>query len=335
MKKTVLFFCAVTMLCTACWCILIRELAPASIQANWINGIYIRKEAAARLASEKTKVLIIGGSGVHYGFSAEKITKLTGLTTINFGIHAGLGAAYMLDRAKRSLRPGDTAVVALEPNLYKPIGPSDVLSEYILHFDWSYLFRADIVTGIRIVFGLAPDKLLRIVFLRTIPWTSPLARSETVSDVTGDEALRVSTLINQTTRDVLARSTPMSLNLPPEIPSFLKNFLDWAHTNSICVVEAWTPMLNNPAYETEPYRSFFATIAAWYQREGATPLNDPSAFFLSIDEMFDYAFHANEYGRDSASIALASQLERMDSSDCAGNARGSIWRVGSSARASP
>jgi hypothetical protein len=307
MKKSILIACGTIVLCTAAWLIVIRNVAPVSIQAKWIDGLYARKEHAARLVSDRPKVLIIGGSGAHYGFSAETITNTTGVTTINFGVHAGLGAAYLLDRAKLSLNAGDTAVVALEPSFF-PTAPSDVLSEYVLHFDWSYLLRTDFKTAVRIIFGFGPDKFLRVMYLRSIPWTSLLGRADSVSETTGDEALQVSRFATPSDRERVSASGPLPLALPPEAPSYLQDFLAWARANSVNVIEAWTPMLNNTAYLTEAYKSYFATVAGWYQGGGATSLPDPSAFFLSIDEIFDYVLHANEHGRAKASIALANRL---------------------------
>jgi hypothetical protein len=309
MKKSLHIFCGTIIFCTAAWFICIRELAPASVQAKWIEGLYARKEAAARSASGRPKVLIIGGSGAHYGFSGEAITNITGVTTINFGVHAGLGAPYLLDRVKRSLNPGDTAVIALEPQLYFPTAPSDVLSEYVLHFDWPYLLRADFKTAVQTVFGFGPVKLLRVMFLNSIPWTSPIGRADTVSAATGDETLQVSHFAPTGAREAMSASPPMSLAPPLEAPSYLRDFLAWARVNSVTVIEAWTPMLYNPAYATAAYKSRFAVIAGWYRRAEAMPLDDPCAFFLSVDEMFDYILHANEHGRAKASIALSDRLQ--------------------------
>ncbi|MBR1133280.1 hypothetical protein [Bradyrhizobium iriomotense] len=307
MKKFVISLASAVVICAFAWCLFVRELAPPSTQARWVEGLYARKEAAARLASNKPKVLIIGGSGVHYGYSAEEITKLTGNTTLNFGIHAGLGASYILHRAKDSLRPGDTAVLALEPHLYVPTVPSDVLSEYVLHYDWSYLLQVDFITAVRIIFGFGPTNVLRIAYLASVPWNSPLARPETVS-ATGDETVKVSALSTEATRAVLSKAPPMQPNAPPEIPPYLGDFLKWAHENSIRVVQAWTPMLGKPTYTSDRYKAYYATIANWYRDNGAAALDDPSIFFLSIDDMFDYWLHANERGRDKASTILSERL---------------------------
>ena len=91
------------------WIGLIRLTTP-SIQANWTRGLYDRKIAAAHQI-DGPRIFLIGGSGTHYGYSGADITRLTGLQTINFGIHAvsGLGPAvrrHPVHRHEKSLLSG-------------------------------------------------------------------------------------------------------------------------------------------------------------------------------------------------------------------------------------
>ena len=101
----------------AAWMAAVRYAVPISGDTAWLRGLYERKEAAARRIAEP-KIVLIGGSGTHYSFSAEYLAKRTGIPAVNLGTHAGLGLEYLLYRARRSLRPGDVAVLAIEPPLY-------------------------------------------------------------------------------------------------------------------------------------------------------------------------------------------------------------------------
>src|SRR5262249_3559080 len=120
---------------TVSWIVAIRAFtASPSIQNDWIRDLYAKKEAAAARIAEP-KIVIIGGSGVHFGYSGEAVTRATGIPTINLGVHAGLGGGYVLERAKKSLKSGDWAILALEPQLYDPEGASNVTAEQVLRND--------------------------------------------------------------------------------------------------------------------------------------------------------------------------------------------------------
>ena len=98
---------------------------------------------------------------------------------------------------------------------------------------------------------------------------------------------------------------PVSSNTPPPA---LQDFLEWARTNSVRVVEAWPPLLDNAVYRSAQHQAYFRLVAGWYRSGGAIGLDDPTVFFLPVDKMFDYVLHANEKGRAVASSILAEQL---------------------------
>src|SRR4051812_31724248 len=97
-------------LLTIGWMTVVRFSQP-SIQAIWAHGLYQRKTFAADRIQEP-KIVIIGGSGAHYGYSAREISRETGLPVVNFGSHAGLGLPYILYKARKVLKPNDFAVLA-------------------------------------------------------------------------------------------------------------------------------------------------------------------------------------------------------------------------------
>jgi hypothetical protein len=306
----------ITVLClavaaTAVWDIGLPRLIQPPFAVEWISGVYQRKEAAAAAVSG-AKIVLIGGSGTHFGYSAEVISRLTGWPAVNLGSHAGLGMEYIIYRAERSLKRGDWAVLAIEPQLLAQTNsapPSDVLSDTVIFRDPRFLLHTSWPNAIQIIFGLTPVRVLQTIAVRRVPWTSDLFRPETVSSF-GDETLQVSTYQTAANRHYLTTASPMPVwNIDPnEPPSALKRFFQWARAHGVHILQAWTPMLGNPAYSTAPYQSFYATVATWFVAGGAVPLSDPSPFFLPADQMFDYVLHANERGKQTVSARLAKIL---------------------------
>lgn len=295
---------------TVSWIGAIRVFtASPSIQEDWIRDLYAKKEAAAARISEP-KIVIIGGSGTHYGYTGAAITRATGIPAINLGVHAGLGGEYLLERAKKSLKPGDWAILALEPQLYYALGPSKVTAEHVLRNDLGYLLRTpNIVTAIGIVFGLSPVDLFQSVLRRSIPWNSPTGRATTVS-AWGDETLAVSGLSTPEMRRHLDESGVFgpdifdSKNPPPH----LRNFFAWAKAHDVRVVEGWVPMLMQPEYETDPWLAYFTALKELYTENGGLSLGTATDYFQPIDGIFDNELHDNEIGRARASAVLARDI---------------------------
>ena len=304
--KTLILIAGVIVCATGLWFMGVATLTRPSIQVEWIEGLYEKKEAAAR-GLGPGKIVLVGGSSVHYGYSGVQLTHLTGVPSVNLGVHAGLGMEYLLDRAEKSLQRGDVAVLAIEPALYFSAAPSNVLSEYILRYDRGFLLRVGPETAVRVVFGTSLPDVIKTEYQRFVPWRSPLARSESVSAAGDERTLGVSKLTFPGTRAKLLAQPPMPAlaSSPDSPPAALRSFFQWARAHEVTVMQAWSPMLENTAYSSEPYLTFYSNIAQWFRREGAIGLNDPRAFFLPIDEMFDYVLHANEHGKQTATIALS------------------------------
>lgn|SRR5262245_23141245 len=304
-------FASLLVLCvtTVGWIAIVRYLARPSIATEWIHGIYVKKEAAAAKI-EGPKVIIIGGSGAHYGFSGEAITHATGIPTVNLGVHAGLGGEYLLERAKRSLKAGDWAVMVLEPQLTVATAPSDVLAAHVLRNDIFYLWRTPrIGDALRILFGLTPVDVFATQMRRLVPWTAPTGRADTVS-LLGDETLDLSRSAAPWMRKHLEDAAPIPVQHfdPNNPPPVLTPFFAWAKEHNVQIAQAWTPLLMRPEYLGEPYTSSFASLKDVFVKAGGVPLGNATDYFQPIDNMYDYILHANEFGRARASEVLAREI---------------------------
>jgi hypothetical protein len=81
---------------------------------SWTKSLYERKRDIAASLEGTPRLLFAGGSGVHYGVDAMQVEQETGMPSVNFGLHAGLGLNAILRVALESLRPGDVVVAIPE-----------------------------------------------------------------------------------------------------------------------------------------------------------------------------------------------------------------------------
>ncbi len=142
-------------LATVIWTGFAASLTEYSQSAAWVRGLYERKEKAARRFAGP-KLVLVGGSGAHYSFSASYLTELTGLPAVNFGTAAGLGPRYILFRARRALRAGDVALLAIETPINNAVVPSELTAEQVVSSDPAYLLHESPERSFRILFGLTP-----------------------------------------------------------------------------------------------------------------------------------------------------------------------------------
>jgi len=292
------------------WIGLIRLTTP-SIQANWTRGLYDRKIAAAHQI-DGPRIFLIGGSGTHYGYSGADITRLTGLQTINFGIHAGLGMPYLLYRAKKVLRSGDFAVLIIEVPLNFSTTPTTVLSEFVLRYDLRYLLDVSLKDDLSLLFGYTPLDFIAGWARSRIPWTAEIGRPETVG-TNGDETLEVSHIQTPADRSNLLNAGPMPTWPvdPNQPPPPLQDFFSWATKHNVRFGIAWTPLLEKSDYKTLKYENFYHDIENWYKINGGVVLGNHDEYNQPPENMFDFIMHANEKGRKAASQVLARHLSEV------------------------
>ena len=88
------------------------------------NSAFIDKLELVKKNKNQRKILLIGGSSIGWGVSAEQIEKATNITTINLGHHAGFGLVDFQDFLLSCLTPDDLIIFCPEwfyynnPNAY-------------------------------------------------------------------------------------------------------------------------------------------------------------------------------------------------------------------------
>lgn len=94
-------------------------------ERNYISAMVDKLELLKKYKA-KQKILLIGGSSVGFGLSADQIQKATNITTINLGHHAGFGLLDYKEFIISCLNPNDIIIFSPEwvfyenPNFYNP-----------------------------------------------------------------------------------------------------------------------------------------------------------------------------------------------------------------------
>lgn len=101
--------------------------------------------------SRSPRIILVGGSGVAFGFNSEIIQQVTGFETLNMGLQGSLGIRFQLNSIKPFLANGDIVVISPEYNnfTYGFIGGDLLLQDLIVNpGDIRYISSLSEVTGL-------------------------------------------------------------------------------------------------------------------------------------------------------------------------------------------
>jgi hypothetical protein len=103
------------------------------------NSAMVDKLELLQKNKAKQKILLIGGSSVGWGLSAEQIQNATSITTINLGHHAGYGLLDYQDFIISCLTPNDIIIFSPEWEFYDNPDFFDTATLEDLHKNITYL----------------------------------------------------------------------------------------------------------------------------------------------------------------------------------------------------
>ncbi|MDX2236161.1 MAG: hypothetical protein NW203_01220 [Hyphomonadaceae bacterium] len=276
------------------------------------------REGAGRCAFVKTKVeiaaaqpgrrlVVIGGSGVHWGVNAERLGARYGYAGVNFGTFASLGADIILWEARRALRRGDVALLALEYDVLSQPGASRQSVDFALSCGRDWLAAQDPLRQARLAVGSDP---LRLTALRAAPETYVMPPQARRFSAHGDpylDARSFRPIPPEVARRVdLYRPLSIPARGTPETERALIAFRAWAAANGVRVLVTWP---NTIAFDAYARTANFAALEAWYRDLGFTVIGAPSIGLLERRYFSDTMYHLTAEGVTLRTARLESALD--------------------------
>lgn len=126
-----------------------------SPDVDWVEALYQRKDVELRDTERRpeSRLIVIGGSEALFGVDAELMQQKLGITTINYGTHAGLGT-YLLDRARRVIRPEDSVLLCPAYELWYADNVSNVEWDYFATYDKRYFWTSGLKNALRTLYSV-------------------------------------------------------------------------------------------------------------------------------------------------------------------------------------
>ena len=270
---------------------------------------FIDGKVAAASQIDGPKLLFIGGSNLHEGLSAQRISEAIDVPSFNFGLQAGLGLRLMLYEARKVLRRGDTAILVLEYSHYIDDRWNEVSSDVLFGCGGDYFRQMGLLEKFEALLSLTP--------LRVFNLLPPGNRRTTSSDEAterpvrlryGDRATSGSEVIDEATLRRLQLYQPIPILVRPnaEGPRALASFVDWARDHGVKVVATWPNTIYFPAYELAPG---FAEITSFYERLGIPVVGRPQDAMYPTSLFHDTSYHLNATGISRRTSDMISMID--------------------------
>lgn len=267
-----------------------------------------------RIAAEepRSKIMLVGGSGVHQGLSADILSERLDKPVVNLGSFAGLSADQVLFNAREVAQPGDMVVLALEYKYYSGQAPSIVAVDYALSCGARYLENAPLKSRIEFILGAPVVRIFdAIKYHRRSAAQRAQARDTVRARISGrgdrlrdrsafpapDKALRE--------RLALYQPMPIEIDLDSEDVRSITEFAKWARAKDICVVATWPNTIFFSAYAKMPA---FSAIQKFYSEQGVQVIGTPGAAMFDQSLFYDTQYHMDIPGIERRTLAFYNEL---------------------------
>jgi hypothetical protein len=111
------------------------------------------------VACNSPKLVYVAGSSGFYGVRCGLSKEYADRPGFNMSLHAGLGARFLLDRARLVLKRGDLVVVGFEYELYEDPEFPTFACDFILSRDPDYFRSAPLWQQLRLVISAGPIRI--------------------------------------------------------------------------------------------------------------------------------------------------------------------------------
>lgn len=277
------------------------QTGAPTYSSQWLYDIVQLKTRAAE-SERQPKLILIGGSSTLFGISAKQIRSEAGIPTVNFGLHASLGAPYMLWLVEKVLKPGDTVLLIFE--YYSYTGKlNEVLMDYVYARDPQYFTTLPLsqkcllplrVPYVRVLGGVESKSRF---FGKTLA-PPPGCYTTPTLDKVGDETCNAEANRTAAQQEYVQRQLWIPSSAPVLTDAFqdIRNFRAWAARKQIRVLATYPNTLLKKDYENPDWRAFFEKLAAFYQAAGIPVLGSPQDAMYDISLFFDTPNHLTDRG---------------------------------------
>lgn len=266
--------------------------------ALWIHNCLEKKERIA-LSLPSPKIVFTSGSNTLFGLRALDVENVMGMPSANIAVHAGLEPDYILYRAKKTLKPGDTIVLCFEyENLLWDGEYTETRASYILTDDKAYRDSLSYADKFMLYKNITFFDILKSIKeqLQEVK-EEPVgtAYNSTTLNERGDETYN----FDERTIQANAKKvfSPFAIkSLDARGLKEVVNFTAWCQAHNIQAFISWPSIVYVKEYDSLEYKTFFSDLVAYFEQRNIKMLGRPNDFILPQALFYDNQYHLNSTG---------------------------------------
>jgi len=304
------FLVTVVSICTAWVALFYITIGSPVSKSRWVDSILELKEQAA-FAVTGEKVVFVSGSNIIFGLDSKRLAESWDKPVINFGLHAGLGLAYILERSKRILGTGDIVILPLEYDFYREDGMiSETLIVHVFSGDPGYFHSLPWVDKVRFISKIEFKRLER--GLKASFQDDAGKRDKGLDDDAGEGIYRVKSMnaygdqINLEPEKISAKDREKVRKLmayriaDPGLSDYsqaiLHDYIDWAEENGICLIFMPPNYMYFDEYNGPVHEQFFLNIKSYLAGNNVRYIGDPYDYMFDQSYYFGTVYHLDSLG---------------------------------------
>jgi hypothetical protein len=280
------------------------QLGAPTPTTRWVYEAFEKKTKIAK-ATASPRVLIVAGSSALFGLDSKALTQALGRPVINMAVNAGLGLRYILWRARRDARSGDTVLLPLEYALFVDDDrPNAQIVDYAIARDDVYWTSLPLERKLLFAAAVSPERWWQgLRHFEDKPIAQGLYGAHNI-DSFGDqmntdpedrdereaEELASSKIWNYGERDITSQGGWRELT----------SFARWAHHSGVCLVAFPPSFLGRPIYAQAPVeRRFYENLPDRVSRLGIPYFGNPFDFMYPAEWFFNTDYHLQGWARSA------------------------------------
>ena len=272
----------------------VKQAATSYID-NWWNC----KISYARVI-DKPKILVVSGSNSLFSISAYQMEKELNIPTVNFGVHAGLGLKYLLDRTKNELKYGDIVLLPLEYQLYKEVETfGGEHNDYICAYDAEYFNNMPSIQKVKFVYTSSFNSIRHGIEHRLGKKRNFTGYSDMTMNKNGDiigniYVKRKLEQVNSFKIDITGKDSYLN----DAVAEYLKDFVNFCNMNNIKLIVTYpATYMDNGKFSDGDIVVLEKIEKFWKDQDGVIILNSYQDNLYAKDDFYDGNYHMNDVGR--------------------------------------
>lgn len=277
-----------------------------SLNGDWIHHLFLRKEVALQMAPAGPRTLTIGGSGCLFSIDAEVLERELGQPVVNLCSHAGVGLEYMLARARRHARSGDTVLLLPEFRVLANPDPrqTKIEWEYFTTWDRRHYLEHGVMGAYQLLYAIPfPDLWKSRERAKAYDDKLHQIYDVTLMDGRGDlhESLGKAPVLAGEVAAHAAPPAPLALNL-------LSEFSGWARKNGVRVLAGYPPLAVDKA-DYPKMTDYLAKLPGMWNGLGVETVGSPEDVLWPSAGFMDTRQHAGPGVAYAHTVRLGRELK--------------------------